>query len=200
MITTILFDVGNVLLTFKPEEYYCQRLEPNSCRRLMTLIFNAPIWHDYDQGLITENALKESIIQKAPDLRQEIELIFSTHMNLFHPVEPLCSLAMELKKSCRISILSNMSENSEKYILEHFDFLNSFEMPLYSWRVKRIKPDPEIFKIQLERLHVCPKEVLFVDDTLRNIETAKTLGLHTVHVTDAAKAALEIQQTLSLQR
>ena len=45
-----------------------------------------------------------------------------------------------------------------------------------------MKPDPRIYAISLRRLNVSPHEAVFVDDLLPNIEAARRLGLHTVHV------------------
>jgi FMN phosphatase YigB (HAD superfamily) len=43
------------------------------------------------------------------------------------------------------------------------------------------KPDPAIYHIVLERLGVAPAEVIFVDDFVQNIETARALGMQTLH-------------------
>jgi epoxide hydrolase-like predicted phosphatase len=39
------------------------------------------------------------------------------------------------------------------------------------------KPDPEIYLLTAERLHVSPRECVFVDDLLQNVEGARAVGM-----------------------
>ena len=52
-----------------------------------------------------------------------------------------------------------------------------------------VKPDPRIYAIACRRSGLAPGELLFVDDSARNIEAAGALGFHT-HLFDDP-AALE---------
>jgi FMN phosphatase YigB (HAD superfamily) len=47
-----------------------------------------------------------------------------------------------------------------------------------------LKPDPAIFRIACERFGLAPADVLFIDDSARNIAAAHTLGFDTHHFTD----------------
>jgi putative hydrolase of the HAD superfamily len=49
--------------------------------------------------------------------------------------------------------------------------------------VQLAKPEPEIYRVTLSRLGVPASEALFVDDRIENIETARELGLRTLHFT-----------------
>lgn len=42
------------------------------------------------------------------------------------------------------------------------------------------KPDPEIYQELLRRLQVMPSEVLFIDDRVKNLTAAATLGFHVI--------------------
>ena len=44
------------------------------------------------------------------------------------------------------------------------------------------KPNPEPFLHILKEQNLVAAETLFIDDTIKNIETAKALGLQTVHL------------------
>ena len=44
------------------------------------------------------------------------------------------------------------------------------------------KPEIDTFKFILNNHHLTPKETLFIDDTLENIEAAKSLDLKTWHI------------------
>ena len=66
----------------------------------------------------------------------------------------------------------------------------------YSQQVGLRKPGEEIFRHALREMNWEAGETLFIDDSLQHIETARRLGLHTLHLappltlTDALPAAL----------
>ena len=52
-----------------------------------------------------------------------------------------------------------------------------------SGAVGLVKPDPRIFELTAERAGLAPSELLFVDDSQRNIDAAAALGFG-VHLFD----------------
>jgi putative hydrolase of the HAD superfamily len=50
-----------------------------------------------------------------------------------------------------------------------------------SCEVGRCKPDPEIYRICLERLGLAADATLFVDDRMENLQAARDIGLQTQH-------------------
>lgn len=61
-----------------------------------------------------------------------------------------------------------------------------------------MKPEPAIFRLTCERFGLAPGEMLFVDDSARNIEAARAVGFDTHHFTDpqALRPALEARGLL----
>lgn len=86
--------------------------------------------------------------------------------------------------------------NKEKFsIVKHkYHVFDLFEDIVISGEVKLIKPDPAIFQLLLQRIRRKPQECLLVDDTLRNIETARRLGFSTHHFTSPALLELDLQR------
>ena len=62
-----------------------------------------------------------------------------------------------------------------------FDFLNEFDHAVISGHVGAAKPDRRIFEILFERVGRQPQELLFIDDSLSNIEAARALGMPAIH-------------------
>jgi putative hydrolase of the HAD superfamily len=56
-----------------------------------------------------------------------------------------------------------------------------FDVVIASCEVGRCKPDPEIYRICLDRLGLTADATLFVDDRMENIQAARDIGLHTHH-------------------
>lgn len=103
------------------------------------------------------------------------------------PVERLRTL-LELKKKYHLGLLSNtnpfMMELTDSAALSsdglpishYFDSLFlSYEMHLY-------KPDREIYEEALRRDGMIAEETLFIDDSLKNVEGARALGIRGLHV------------------
>ena len=54
------------------------------------------------------------------------------------------------------------------------------------------KPDPAIYHLALERLGgLAPQETVFLDDAISNVEAARSLGIHGIHVKEDPTSAME---------
>jgi putative hydrolase of the HAD superfamily len=62
-------------------------------------------------------------------------------------------------------------------IKRSFDWIYDFDVLIWSYQHRMIKPQPEIYHLVLERLGTAPEETLFLDDKLENIEAAQNLGM-----------------------
>jgi putative hydrolase of the HAD superfamily len=81
----------------------------------------------------------------------------------------------------RTAMLTNMSIELADCIrrvrpLEHW-----FDAVVVSAEVRRVKPDPEIYRLCLARVDAAPGEALFVDDRPENVSAAAELGMRTLH-------------------
>jgi putative hydrolase of the HAD superfamily len=59
----------------------------------------------------------------------------------------------------------------------------------FSCDLRMTKPDPEIYAAVVSRMAVQPQDLILVDDRIENIEAAQSLGLQTIHFTDARDLA-----------
>jgi 2-haloacid dehalogenase len=62
-----------------------------------------------------------------------------------------------------------------------FDFLHWFEGIVVSGDEKLIKPDPRIYQLLFEKFKIEPEESIFIDDSLKNVEAARELGMVSIH-------------------
>lgn len=93
----------------------------------------------------------------------------------------------KLKKKYKCVLLSNTNKiHYDKYLSDfkrkyaYNDFENLFHQTFFSHEIGMRKPDSEIYKYVLEKLKLKPKEVLFIDDTEKNILKAKAMGWNTI--------------------
>jgi putative hydrolase of the HAD superfamily len=90
------------------------------------------------------------------------------------PDERMARAVLKLRSGgVRTGLLSNSWGGSYKRTL--FDEL--FDAVLISGEVGARKPEPRIYLLATERLGVEPKECVFVDDLLQNVEGARAAGM-----------------------
>ncbi len=89
--------------------------------------------------------------------------------------------ARQLKSAgVKIAILSNMQIDMLRMMRAKFDWLNEFDVQMYSCEVGLVKPDAEVYMQCLRRLGVAPVEALFLDDKQKNISGADDVGMQTL--------------------
>lgn len=93
-------------------------------------------------------------------------------------------IQQELKPTYRIGLLSNTSRSTIASKLIDIDFDTLCDEVVLSAEVGMVKPDPDIYLLTCERLGVEPHEVVFVDDSEHNLESARSLGVKTILFTD----------------
>lgn len=99
----------------------------------------------------------------------------------FHTEKPCIEMldAARLLKSKGIKtfILSNnFKERCAFY--KNFSWLNEvFDKVYFSWQTGYVKPDPRAWELILKENDLKPNECLYFDDQLKNIKTAKSLGI-----------------------
>ncbi len=103
------------------------------------------------------------------------------------PVERLHTL-LELKGQYHLGLLSNtnpfMMELTDSARLSNdcrpiSDYFHSLFL---SYEMKAYKPEERFFRMALERDGLLAEETLFIDDAVKNIEGARRLGIHGLHV------------------
>jgi 2-haloacid dehalogenase len=84
----------------------------------------------------------------------------------------------------RLLALTNWSAELFPWARENFDFLQRFEDIMVSGEVKMKKPNPDIY-LHLAKTYSLGdfSGCLFIDDSVRNCEAARSLGLDSVRFT-----------------
>lgn len=58
---------------------------------------------------------------------------------------------------------------------------NDFEVQVFSHDTGMCKPDPDIYKLCLDKIGITAKEAVYIDDRESNLIPAKNLGMTTIH-------------------
>ena len=86
-------------------------------------------------------------------------------------------------------ILSNMPEDHAAYIERTFEWLALFDVRLFSYAVRRIKPERAIYEECLRRFALPAGETLFLDDIAENVAGARSVGINAIEFRGLAELA-----------
>ena len=84
-----------------------------------------------------------------------------------------------LKDKCNIGILSNLTILDKTRIAKQIN-LDDFDYLFFSFDLGLSKPSPEIYNEVTKRLPILPKDILFIDDTIENVNAAKNAGWNSI--------------------
>ena len=176
-----IFDLGNVLLDFD-HRIAAQRLSrftDRSAEQIYSLFFDSALTGFFEEGKISAQdfflKVKEMLDLKIP--YEEFlpiwnEIFYFSDKNL-----EVYNLALGLKKSYRMALLSNINILHLEYIKKTFPILDAFHNILTSCELGFRKPAPEIYLKALDILKTSPEETFYIDDRIELIEGAKKLGI-----------------------
>lgn len=179
MIKNIVFDLGNVLLSFKPAEYLTKNNYPETIKALvLSDVFGSKEWAMLDRGEISTPDAIEAISKNSSLKREEIAHIFNKRTDLMFPLDQNVRLLPGLKKrGLKLYYLSNFPLDIFDEIHSGYYFFKYFEGGLISAEVKHAKPDQRIYELLMEKYSLLPEECLFIDDIEINVASARTFGM-----------------------
>lgn len=176
-VTTVLFDIGNVLIGWQPERFYDRAFGPERRKEL----FSRVDLHGMNERVDRGGNFRDTIYKTArqhPDLEFEIKQWHDRWIDLAGPVIDRSVFLMRRLRARGVPVmaLSNFGIESFAYAQTQFDFLNEFDGLFVSGHMGVTKPDPAIYE-QVEKACGQPPETLFfTDDRSDNIAAAQVRG------------------------
>ncbi|MBP3475297.1 MAG: HAD family phosphatase [Lachnospiraceae bacterium] len=196
MITTIIFDIGNVLADFTWKEHFESfGYDEAMVERIAAATVLNQKWNEYDRGVMSDREILESFIESDPEIEMDIRKVLANVKNIVRRNDYAIGWIKELKaKGYRCLYLSNFSHKAEKECAHALDFIPYLDGGILSYQDKVIKPMPEIYQLLIDRYELKPEECVFMDDTLRNLDGAEKFGIHTIHFQNQAQAIEELRK------
>lgn len=170
----IVFDLGGVL--FARDRSKCTQ----EFHDFFAFIRSEPMpafWEDYDRGASTLDEVIGILSEVNGCTRAKCEEYLRLSIDMQEPVKPTERLVVDLKAAgYKLFVLSNMSREFIDF-LRRFPVYGLFDGEVVSCDEGVVKPEPEIYRILLDRYGLEPAETLFVDDRPANIAAAAELGI-----------------------
>jgi 2-haloacid dehalogenase len=184
MITTIIFDLGGVLIDWNPEYLYRKVFKDESEMKHFLEKVCTPEWNEeQDAGRTLAEAI-DFLLKEYPEHEENIRLYYNRWEEMLAgAIEGTVKIFEKLKetKKFKIYALTNWSAETFPIALEKYQFLGWFDGVVVSGTEKKRKPFPEFYQILLDRYQVKAEETIFIDDNLRNVDAAKQVGLDAIH-------------------
>ncbi len=199
MIKNIVFDLGNVLISFRPSEYFDKKQYPENIKaRILSDIFASKEWLMLDNGELTTSEVIESIASRSSLRKDEIAYIFNLRTELMYPLDQNVRLLPELKKQgFRLYFLSNFPADIFEEIRSGYYFFKYFDGGVISAEVKVSKPDNRIYYALLEKYSLAPEECLFIDDIEVNVKAGEAVGMKGLVTFGSLEISGEINKALT---
>ena len=183
MIENIIFDLGNVLISYDPKSFVEKYVKEENRERFYEVIFRSKEWLELDRGTLEYNEAIDIFSEKLPEERESVERLFKNNIqDVLFPIDKNIELLPLLKKGYKLYILSNFHREAFLEFMKRYDLRKYFDGGVISYEAKLLKPEKEIYQEILSKYNLIPERTLFIDDTLVNIEGAKKLGIDVIHL------------------
>lgn len=194
MIKTIIFDIGGVLGRYEwKESMETLGLSEDAKQAITSHVIKAGVWNEADRGLRSDTELEEMVKDAAAgeELHTGSTREFDRRMAAASFFAVRCRFAREYPEAERlvkkyhdqgyqILVLSNYSRTMFEQVASKFHFFQYVDGMVISCQEGCIKPEPQIYRILLDRYGLKAEECVFIDDLPVNRNAAEDFGIHTL--------------------
>ena len=209
-ITTVVSDFGGVLtnrlveafIAFQDHSGISMEQLGRGMQRVAERDGEYPL-HRLERGEVSEADFLSDLawgIEQELGERPHLSRFREIYFEALCPNDAMLDLMRELRdRGYRLAILTNNVREWEELWRSKLPLDEIFELIVDSAWVGMRKPDPEIYRLTLERLGgLEPAACLFVDDNELNVEAARGLGMRAVQFRSNEQAIPEINSTLGI--
>lgn len=196
-ITTIIFDLGGVLIDWNPAYVFDTLIPEEEKRQHFFANICTAEWNEEQDAGRTIKEANEIAIAQHPEWREHIEAYYGRWEEMLGgPIIETVEIFRQLKQSGRYKFyaLTNWSAELFPVALQRYDFLHWFDGRLVSGEEKMRKPFPEFYQLLLDRFNINKEEAIFIDDNLRNAEAAEAFGIKTIRFTSSLQLRAALQE------
>ena len=195
IIKNIIFDFGGVLVDWNPVYLYRNEFENESEMNYFLENICTPEWNiQQDEGRTLAEAT-ETLQKEYPEYKEMIGHFYGRWEEMLKgDIEENVSVLKKLKGKYPLYGLTNWSAELIGIAYERFDFFKLFDGIVVSGDEKLIKPDPKLYDVLMNRFNIQASESLFIDDNKLNIDTARNMGFHTIHIIEGIDLDKEVRE------
>lgn len=194
--SVLVFDVGKVLIDWDPRFLYRKIFDDTAKMEW----FLGEICHmtwivEIDRGLPMAEAIAERI-SVYPDYAEEIRAFDERWMEMVPGSITGSVDILETLRRNRVPNYAITNFGAEKFEVarKSFPFLDGFDGIVVSGRERLIKPDAAIYRLLLDRYGLTASDCLFIDDSLKNVDGARAIGMQAHHFVSPGGLRAELRK------
>jgi len=195
--TTVVFDLGGVLIDWNPRHLYRQLFAGDAVamEQFLTNVCTTEWNLQQDEGRTFAEA-SDLLKREHPGDSTMIDAWFLRFDEMMAgPIDGTVEILAELRdREDPIYALSNWSAETFPFAQKRFEFLKWFRAIFISAEVRLVKPDPRIFQLFCQTFELNPEQIVYIDDLPHNVKAASSSGMRAIQFTDPACLRNELTQ------
>lgn len=176
----VIFDIGNVLIQWRPERLYAQLMPAEDMARFFAEVDPHEMNDQIDRG----GPFRDTIYAHADKYPEWSGMIRLWHDRWIEMASPVIDDSVAMLRTLRANgiacyALSNFGVDSFAYAQTHYPFLTEFDRRYISGHMQTAKPDADIYRMVEDDCGLSGAQLFFTDDRVDNIEAAAARGWQT---------------------
>lgn len=177
-VKAVIFDIGRVLIEYDRTQTLAGLARVCALPQAELIPLHSRYDHDLGIGALSATDWHQTLIAQAQAVADFDEFLAGYCAGMQRNDEALAyALALSSRPGVAVAALSNTNEAHARWLDAHAPELRRLQACLFSNEVGLLKPDPDIYRLALDRLGVVPQQAFFVDDLAVNVAAAQALGL-----------------------
>ncbi len=184
-IKALLFDFGGVLVRTENDilrKDWEQKLNLTE-GGLSKLVFDLQAAVQATIGLAPELAIWENVASTLGLDSEELKQLRADFWKNDYLDQDLVNYIKSVKDRFTTCIISNAWPDARELFTDHFHLGPLFDHMIISAEVGLAKPDPRIYHHAADMLHLTTGEMVFIDDNIDNVTSAKNIGIRAIQYT-----------------
>ncbi len=174
----VLFDLGNVLVHFRPERFWEALGENDVGRRQRVGTELKAMGRGYEAGTMTTEEFRRELVRMVGQDHTPALIAQAFLSVLPAPVEGLDEIVRSTAERVGTALVSNTSPLHFEHCLRTVPALRHLQRFYLSYRLKALKPDPVFYRGVIEGEAIDPGDMVFIDDIPENIRCAEESGMN----------------------
>lgn len=178
MLKNIVFDIGNVLVDYRPKEYLAAKgFSGEIIKRIIKASILSPYWEQFERAAMTNDEVMKAFVSQDPGIEKELYEAYSNIHGMLTIRDFAVSWVKALKDAgYHVYYLSNYSQKAYDDCRDSLAFMEHMEGGLLSFQARMTKPDPAFYQLFLKQFGLAADDCVFIDDTEQNVLAARDQG------------------------
>ena len=183
MTKAIVFDIGGVLIGLDLERgirAFKEVLGYNRISELLDPSHQKGIYGDFEGGLLSADEFRTEVLKESRPGSKPEDVDRCVRQILLDIKPETAAAVRSVYGRYPLYLLSNNNPIGMPNCLELMEKAGIgglYQDMFISSEMKMLKPSPEFYREAVRRIGLPPEEILFIDDSLKNVEAARALGI-----------------------